>query len=187
MKVGVIAGHTAINPGNDFRAQEHQICRVVSEEIGELLDQAGVEVLGAAYQVDLDAIYALDNDAGLNAKVVLLNQARVDLAVEIHLNGGGGNYSCCLHHPNSASGRHAANWIARAYQHTFQWAAHGAQPETRYGRSGLAMLHHTHMPAVIAEPGFLDNEAQGWGNPIPQQLYAMATATGILQWVEMEA
>tara|TARA_Y100000310_G_scaffold331632_1_gene405546 strand:+ start:11305 stop:11856 length:552 start_codon:yes stop_codon:yes gene_type:complete len=181
MKVAVIAGHTAINPGNDFRDEEHRICRAVAEEVEELLDQAGVDLL---VPQSLDALYAMDNDDGLNAKVHLVNQAQVDLAVELHLNGGAGDYSSVLHHPRSALGSQAASYIGRMYQYSFKWAAHGGVPETRYGRGGLAFLHQTAMPAVICEPGFLDNDNHQWQSPVAQQIYAMASATGILHWIE---
>ena len=176
MRVVIAAGHTH-NTDDDFRAKEHAICGVVANEIRDFLP-ASIEPIPLPLH-----LYSLENNDSLNKRVSWLNSILepIHLAVELHLNGGGGSYSTALHHPNSKYGRMAAVQLGKAYAAAFPWDGHLGQPETRYGRSGLAWLNHTRMPAVICEPGFLDNSTQDWEKAEVQRLYSLATAMGIIR------
>jgi|TARA_Y100000310_G_C20693237_1_gene823760 N-acetylmuramoyl-L-alanine amidase len=183
-RIVIAAGHGERN-NTAFRGQEHEICREVAALLASWLDCPDLEV-------DLlpSNIYEEDNDTSLNRRVAWIRTehqiVKFDLAIELHLNGGRGNYSTALHHPRSAKGIKAADRIGRAYEAAFAWDANGGRSEEFYGRTNLAWLHKTPCPAVICEPGFLDNPDHGWDSELRIKQYAAATLIGIMRCLEEE-
>ena len=154
MRIGVACGHSRDTTGE--RRFEFNCCAPVSDLVARLLKTAGYGVVepGAA-------IYDADNDAALNAKIALFNREAVDLAVEIHLNAGGGDYSTVLYWDDTGTGKYsfkgqqAAGAIADEFR-AFSWRSSGARPQSYFNRS-LAFLNQLNAPAIITECGFKDN------------------------------
>ena len=88
LSVGIIAGHST--QGAAERVWEHERCKAATASLATLLTTAGYTCLTVSSD-----IYSLDNDAALIEKIRFLNERRVDLALELHLNAGGGDYSTC--------------------------------------------------------------------------------------------
>jgi len=153
-RIGIATGHSSATDGE--RLFEYQQCAPVTKILSHLLNAAGHKVLEPP-----DPIYLYPNNKALTAKVDFFNQMEVDLAVEVHINAGGGDYSTALYWGNnegaiSSKGAKAAGCIADAFA-AFPWRSIGAQSQTYFGRS-LYLLNNTHAPAVIVEAGFKDNE-----------------------------
>ena len=87
MKIGIAAGHS-MNTDNPERRFEWQCCFEAELRLSRLLQAEGHEVVRPPRD-----LFQLENDAALLAKIDLFNTADVDVAVELHLNAGGGDYS----------------------------------------------------------------------------------------------
>ena len=106
-------------------------------------------------------IYDLDNNASLRSKIQLFNESEVEIALELHLNGGGGDYSTAIfwNDPETAAfsdrGCQIAIAICEQFAAGLPWKSIGARAQSYFQRS-LAFLNRTTMPAVIIEPAFKD-------------------------------
>tara|TARA_R110000787_G_scaffold143470_1_gene257086 strand:- start:644 stop:1207 length:564 start_codon:yes stop_codon:yes gene_type:complete len=156
MKIGIAAGHSRDTTGE--RRYEFNCCIGVADLVARLVKMAGYEV------VEPDpSVYNLNNDDALNAKVALFNREAVDLAVEVHLNAGGGDYSTVIYWDNdsntySINGRTLADMISQEFD-AFEWRNIGGQPQSYFSRS-LGFLNYTNMASVITEAGFKDHAEQ---------------------------
>ena len=95
MRIGLSAGHSALTEGE--RLWEWRQCRVVQERVSEILHWAGHLVI-----VPPRSLYQQDNDTSLNARVEFFNSRQVEIAIDLHVNAGGGNYSTCLYWDDDA-------------------------------------------------------------------------------------
>ena len=181
MLIGIAAGHSDHEENNEFRQEEHEHCRAAADRLGAFLDEAGFDV--ALTPAD---IYELDNNDALRAKVDYFNGAGVDLAIELHLNGGGGNYSTVIAYDSnkqiSARALAPGKAIAQAFQAIYPWSSIGLRGQSYFNRT-LYFLEKTRMPALILEPGFLDNPAHrkvfdGKAGPL---FYAAAVGGALLR------
>ena len=97
-----------------------------------------------------------------------VQQIELDVALELHLHGGGGDYSTAIYWDNkgakSSAGKTLADDICAQFQAGLSWHTIGAKPQSYFQRS-LAFLNDTRMPAVIIEPAFKDNDIQPRGQP----------------------
>ena len=135
---------------------------------------------------DGHSVYELDNNDALRRKVEYFNDANVDLAIELHLNGGGGNYSTVIAFDSnkqiSARALDPGKAIAHAFQAIYPWPSIGLRGQSYFNRT-LYFLEKTRMPALILEPGFLDNPAHrkvfdGKAGPL---FYAAAVGGALLR------
>jgi N-acetylmuramoyl-L-alanine amidase len=182
MQLAILPGHSR-ETDNAFRLEEHLACMEVCMLVWDLLEAAGLELWHPP-----DSLFLMSNDLSLNTRVHLVNQAHqvdpIPLALELHLNGGGGSYSCALHHFSSSRGEIAATLLADRFSLAFPWEDRGALTPEDLGRSGLAWLSRTKCPAVIAEPGFLDNAGQQWDSGLQRVRYAVAVVDGVLAFLQ---
>jgi len=151
MKIGIAAGHSKNTEGE--RLWEHCLCHRIGEALVEPLTSCGHTVI-----TPLGSVYEKTNDDALRAKIKLFNCRKVDVAVELHINAGGGRYATCLYHRASAQGRELAQRTVRplaSLKAFSEWTSIGARTQDSMGRQ-LAFLNQTTMPAVIIEPGFKD-------------------------------
>lgn len=135
-----------------------------------------------------------------DAKIAKVNNCKPDLAVEIHLNAGGGRYSEAIHRAGSLVGEAAAKAIgvsladglgprfARA-----DFEPHGARPNTvEKDKHLFFFLERTTQPAVIVEGLFIDREAHArWlvgvnGGEAGAESYGVIVAEGIKRWLRGE-
>ena len=157
MKIGIASGHSC-NTNNPQRLFECKRCAEAEIVLVQLLGAAGHDVVQPAGE-----LYDLENDPALQAKIQLFNETDVDVALELHLNGGGGDYSTAIYWDNegreSSSGKMLAGDLCAQFQAGLPWRTIGARPQSYFQRS-LAFLNNTRMPAVIVEPAFKDNDVQ---------------------------
>lgn len=135
------------------------------------------------------------------AKVDRVNGCRPDLAVEIHLNAGGGRYSEVIHHRSSAVGAAAASAIAGALADGLRPRFSTAELETRGARPNsiekdkhmFFFLERTVVSAVIVEGLFIDRESHvRWllgadGGAAGAEVYGTIVAHGIKRWLGVAA
>lgn len=184
MKIGLAAGHTRNAANNNFRLREFSICHATAKRLHWLLTAAGYDVT-----TPKNTVYDAENNEALRAKVDLFNTAGVELAIELHLNGGRGRYSTAIYWGNaqtrSESGYALAGHIARSYASGLDWKSIGARQQSYFGRS-LYFLNETAMPSVIVEPGFLDNfdHALALDNYEGVTRYATLTFSGIARYLD---
>jgi len=153
-KIYIAAGHSSNTEGE--RLYEWERCRVAQDRLSDLLRWAGHEVIQAQGH-----IYAMTNDAALKSKVAQCNSSDCELAVELHLNAGGGNYATNLYWDDkeksqtSESGELLASRISGAMDEVVYWpCTYG--PQSDYDRS-LYFLNETSCPSVITEIAFKDH------------------------------
>ena len=157
MKIGLASGHSR-NTDIPQRLFEWERCAVAETPLFQLLAAAGHDVVQLHNQT-----YDLENDPALKSKIRLFNVAEVDMAFELHLNAGGGDYSTAIYWDHdgafSGAGKQIAEDLCAQFQAGLPWRTIGAQPQSYFHRS-LAFLNDTYMPAVIVEPAFKDNDEQ---------------------------
>ena len=158
MKIGVAAGHSR-NTDIPQRFFEWERCAEAETVLVQLLTASGHDVARRTCE-----LYDLENDPALQAKIQLFNEADVDVAVELHLNGGGGDYSTAIYWDHnggghSRAGKRIAEDITEQFRVGLPWQTIGARPQSYFHRS-LAFLNYSRMPAVIIEPAFKDNDEQ---------------------------
>ena len=158
MRIGVASGHSR-NTDIPQRLFEWERCTKAETVLVQLLAAAGHAIV----QPD-GHVYGLENNPALRSKIQVFNEADVDLALELHLNGGGGDYSTAIFWDHeggghSGAGKRIAEDLCGQFQAGLQWKTIGAKPQSYFQRS-LAFLNDSHMPAVIIEPAFKDNDIQ---------------------------
>jgi len=188
MKIGIAAGHSDHVENDGHRQYEFKCCETVEHSIALLLKDSGIDVCQP-----FDAIREMSNNEALNEKVKYFNAAKVDLAIELHLDrfpGGVGDHSMAIHWPGNTYhlGYQAAKYISAQLDNTFPWDTRGAVDTLTLGRN-LAFLGSTKMPAVIVEAGFMDNPKHRavMDTPAFPVLYAVAVFQGIMRWIGIEA
>ena len=161
MRIGIAAGHS--KNATDSQIYEWGRCILAVEILKEQLRLAGHAVISPAAPT-----YERHNDVALHNKTDLFNRSDLDLAIEMHLNAGGGNYSCVLYWDAPAKGYHSVGgkkWADRISEgHDFlQLRNLGAKSKTEMGRNKLWFLDRTSCPAIITEPAFKDyDQHRAW-------------------------
>ena len=183
LSVGIIAGHSDQGPAE--RVWEHERCKAATASLDTLLTTAGYTCLTVSPD-----IYSLTNDDALIEKIRFVNERRVDMALELHLNAGGGDYSTCLYWDDaegyfSEPGKQLAVEIAEQFNTAFPWRSIGAKGQTYFDRT-LAFLHKTNMPAVITEAAFKDDPSHRTSMETKQGavLYATSVFQGICRYAD---
>ena len=154
-RIGIAAGHSGKTEGE--RRYEWSRCSAAAGALRSMLREASHYVPSM-----LNGIHNMANDDALAAKICFFNRERVDLAIELHLNAGGGSYSTALYWANkyrgeikfSMAGRSAAGAICNQFNLTLPWRSMGARSMLWSGM--MKFLHECKAPAVIVEPGFKD-------------------------------
>ena len=179
MRIGIATGHTQ-NTNIKERLWEWEVCIRAQDQLVKLLDAAERDVVTPPHSV-----YDLANGAGLRQKVKCFNEAgALDLAVELHINGGGGDYSTCLYWGNgkthSHKGRLIAENICEQFKVSLCWRSIGARTQHYMGRD-LYFLNKCKAVAVIPEPGFKDHPKHRpyLNTPAFSTLYATTTFAAI--------
>ena len=146
-RIGICAGHSAVTRGE--RLYEWKRCNEVLELLCELLKGAGHGVHRPPQSVD-----DMPNNEALNAKIAHFNFEEVDLAIELHLNAGGGDYSTCLY-VESEQGKRLAEKVCDQFDARLPWPTIGARSMIWSGP--MRFLRKCKAPAVITEAGFKDS------------------------------
>ena len=113
----------------------------------------------------------------LPEKIKAVNDGGFDLAVEVHLNAGGGRGSETLYHHSSGKGKAYAVAIEKALSDTGRRSRGAKVGWYRMdGKTPLALLQGTKCPALIFEAFFIDGDGAKLGDL--QEYYAIAQAVG---------
>ena len=182
MRIGIAAGHS--RDATPEQIWENGRCRLVVVELQRLLDAAGFDCYCTP-----EELYGLPNDEALLRKIDFLNTTQCELAVELHLNAGGGNYSTALYWGKEDAGSEAGHRLAVAindqFELTLPWRSIGPRTQYQMGRS-LAFLNKTTMTSVIPEPGFKDHEEQRafFNSARGVVLYATTVFQGICRYCD---
>ena len=157
-RFGIAAGHSSRSTGE--RRFEWERCRAVQERLGDLLIRSGHSIVCPP-----QSIYDLRNDQALAHKIRLFNEKHVDVALELHLNAGGGDYSTAIYWDSpkrhSVPGRQLADGICTQLGLFLPWRTIGARGKTHFrnadGRSRpMGFLTKTKATSVIVEAAFKD-------------------------------
>tara|TARA_Y100000310_G_scaffold255696_1_gene263250 strand:- start:22643 stop:23218 length:576 start_codon:yes stop_codon:yes gene_type:complete len=182
-KVYVAAGHSQ-NTDIPQRLYEWERCMRAEEECVRLLRDSGVVVV-----VPDDAMRTMANNEALRAKVQQCNEGGCDLAVELHLNAGGGSYATNIFWDDkdrgrsSSAGEELSREIAMVFDAGLEWEVRYG-PQSDYDRE-LYFLGKTSCPSSILEPAFKDFEAHvAWIDaPHGMITYGAMTYLGILNFL----
>ena len=157
--IGIAPGHSSHPDNTHQQRYEHAVCRRVVARLGILLGWAGYRPM-----IPPEALLQLPNDGALKAKIQYYKDLSPQIALEVHLNAGGGSYSTAIFYDTpkgaySTPGQRLAQCCAAEFKGAFPWKSIGARGQTYFGRT-LAFLAQTPMPAVIVEAGFQDHAEQ---------------------------
>lgn len=179
MRIGIAAGHSERCKGEML--WEHERCREAAWELECLL------IMGSDYEViSSRPFWQRPNATALKAKVGRFNTEKADLAIELHLNAGGGDYSLVLHHRTSTAGARLAMCVSTQFKAAFPWRQMPADSGHGFTGRKLAFLTNTHMPAIITEPGFMDcpEHRELMESPAFPARYAAAVYLGIERYLD---
>ena len=159
-KIYINPGHSDEDPG----AVGYEMERALNVKVGQYME----EYLSANYGCQ---VRSSSGDMGLNAVCMDANDWGADLFVSIHFNAGGGDgYEAFVYGQNREPlGRIFEKYVKQAGQNS-----RGVK-----FRPDLAVLRYTHMPAVLNEGAFVDNEKDiaDWNED--GELEKLATAYGM--------
>ena len=182
-KVYVAAGHSR-NTDIPSRLYEWEHCMVAERECARLLHDSGLDVV-----VPDDAMREMENNIALRAKVKQCNEEECDVAVELHLNAGGGSYATNLYWDDmerglsSEGGEALSREVAMVFDAGLDWDVRYG-PQSEYGRE-LYFLGKTSCPSSILEPAFKDFDAHKAWIDAPQGMitYGVMTYMGIMNFL----
>ena len=97
MRIGIASGHSR-NTNITQRRFEWERCSEAEIVLVQLLTAVGPDVVQPT-----DELYDIENNPALQAKIRLFNDSQVDFALELHLNGGGGDYSAAIYWDSEGS------------------------------------------------------------------------------------
>jgi hypothetical protein len=99
---------------------------------------------GGGYNAEIDRVYRE------------VNGWDPDLVVELHFNGGGGDYATMLHASGSKTGAAAAEAMLQMFANRLGIRPWGLMPRTLNDRGGRSVIKST-APCVLTEPFFGDH------------------------------
>lgn len=189
MKVAISIGHRPARPGYKVK----QI-----SEYSELAPMAGYLIQMISQKGHLAYIIGTGI---LQNKVAHINKLKVDMAVELHLNAGGGHGAETLYCPGSKTGKILAQKVQDQIVLLGMRDRGVKEGWFRMDKPGVKeyvgdvegdekkdyFLERTNCPAVIVEPYFLDNNSERMayvGNSEFYKLLADRIVNGILNFKE---
>ena len=135
-------------------------------------------------------LYEQPSDEALHAKIHFFNNDPVDIAIELHLNAGGGDYSTAICWDTrdgriSEKGSRLAAAICHQMEAVYPWRCIGAQGQSYFGRK-LAFLQRIQAPSVLVEPGFMSHPFQRavFESDVGIIQYATAVFNGVARYGE---
>jgi N-acetylmuramoyl-L-alanine amidase len=179
MKIYIDAGHNYDKwntgaTGNGLREQD--VTFYIADDLRDILIRAGLEVKMSREK--LTDILGTDNASSLSSRYNGANVWRADYFISIHTNSGGGSGTETLVY--SAGGE--AERLAREVQREIVRRLDMKDRGVKY-RSGLAVLKHTKMPAILVETGFIDNWEDAQKLKDRQYDFAQAISEGLFDYL----
>lgn len=146
MRIAIAGGHSAYARGASGYLDEYDC------------DRAFVSRLIDAFNAQGWCVTDCTNDGGderaeLREECRIANSSGADLFIAVHFNSGGGTGTEVWHYPGSSATGYAED-VSRELASALGLPNRGAK-----GTTGLYVINHTDMPAILIEVCFVDTEA----------------------------
>lgn len=146
MRIAIAGGHSAIARGASGYLDEYECDRAFVAQLIDAFDAQGWHVTDCSNEES-------DVSAELREECRIANASGADLFIAVHFNAGGGTGTEVWHYPYSLA-ETCAREVSRELASALGLPNRGAKSTT-----GLYVLNHTDMPAILIEVCFVDNEA----------------------------
>jgi N-acetylmuramoyl-L-alanine amidase len=146
MHIAIAGGHSALAPGASGYLDEYECDRAFTARLIEAFDNQGWAVTDCSNEEG-------DERNELRAECRLANESGADLFIAVHFNAGGGTGTEVWHYPYSSAETYAWD-VSRELASALGLPNRGAKSTT-----GLYVINHTDMPAILIEVCFVDTEA----------------------------
>jgi N-acetylmuramoyl-L-alanine amidase len=131
--------------------QEKDITLAIGLQLKAILEAAGIDVVMTRTE-DVAPGGGNTQQAELEARCRIANDANVDLFISIHVNDGGGHGAEAYIYGNDSTGHALAAAIVEQFAPVM-----GNHGEPIKDGSGLWVIGHTNAPAILVEVGFIDS------------------------------
>lgn len=151
MHIAIAGGHSAIARGASGYLDEYECDRAFVAKLIDAFDAQGWHVTDCSNEES-------DVSAELREECRIANESGADLFIAVHFNAGGGTGTEVWHYPYSIA-ETCAREVSRELASALGLPNRGAKSTT-----GLYVLNHTEMPAILIEVCFVDTEqdADAW-------------------------
>ena len=146
MHIAIAGGHSAIARGASGYLDEYECDRAFVAQLIDAFDAQGWHVTDCSNEES-------DVSAELREECRIANASGADLFIAVHFNAGGGTGTEVWHYPYSNAETYAQD-VSRELASALGLPNRGAKTTT-----GLYVLNHTDMPAILIEVCFVDTEA----------------------------
>lgn len=146
MHIAIAGGHSAIARGASGYLDEYECDRAFVAQLIDAFDAQGWCVTDCSNEES-------DVSAELREECRIANASGADLFIAVHFNAGGGTGTEVWHYTYSSAETYAQD-VSRELASALGLPNRGARSTT-----GLYVLNHTEMPAILIEVCFVDTEA----------------------------
>lgn len=176
-KVFIGVGHGGKDPGAVANGlKEKDINLSVALYCAEELEKYGVEVLMSRY---------IDENDPITEVVKECNDFGADLAVDFHINSGGGDGAEIFHHSLGCNSKRLAQCLEEQIKQLNNIRGIKTKVNETTGKDYYAFIRDTNPPAVIVESAFIDNleDIKCIDEKEEQKTFGKAYAIGILNYL----
>lgn len=182
--IGLDAGHGGYDSGaiGAKGLKEKDVTLPITLMVNQFLIESGLKTTLTRWT---DTALATPANLDLRARTDLLNKAKVDYTVSIHINSAtnrDANYISTFIIDKGGKAEELANKVQMEMVKTIGWADGGVRT------ANLHMIRETKMPAILVECGFISNlkQEEQLRDTKVQNKIARAIADGILKYLGKE-
>lgn len=146
MRIAIAGGHSAIARGASGYLDEYECDRAFVAQLIDAFDAQGWSVTDCSNEES-------DVSAELREECRIANASGADIFIAVHFNSGGGTGTEVWYYPYSSAETYAQD-VSRELASALGLPNRGAKSTT-----GLYVINHTDMPAILIEVCFVDTEA----------------------------
>lgn len=152
MKIGLIVGHKPNRPGACNK--KHNICEY------QFNDKLASDISDAVSKLYPEISTVIIHRRTYKTLPSDVNKAGPDVAISLHCNAFNGKWNGTevLYYHRSKKGKAVAEILQKNLLAVLGFRDRGTLPRSVEDRGGT-LLKYTHMPCVIAEPFFIDNNS----------------------------
>lgn len=176
-KVFIGVGHGGKDPGAVANGlKEKDINLGVALSCAEELEKYNIEVLLSRYT---------DEDDSVIEEIKECNKFGADLAIDFHINAGGGDGTEIFHHSLGCNSKRLAQCLEEQVKLLNNSRGIKTRINKNTGKDYYAFIRDTNPPAVIVESAFIDNleDIQCIDEEEEQKTFGKAYAIGILNYL----
>lgn len=176
-KVFIGVGHGGKDPGAVANGlKEKDINLGVALSCAEELEKYNIEVLLSRYT---------DEDDSVTEEIKECNNFGADLAIDFHINAGGGDGTEIFHHSLGCNSKRLAQCLEEQVKLLNNSRGIKTRINENTGKDYYAFIRDTNPPAVIVESAFIDNleDIQCIDEEEEQKTFGKAYAVGILNYL----